>query len=120
MDQTRKRTTPWSVGETSTSTGVAGTPMTRGQEGGVRRPKCVWSLVGALLVLAFLVGGAGSGTAAPAGLATPVVYVAPIRGMIDLGLVPYVDRVLLEAANAGAAAVILQIDTFGGRVDAAV
>jgi membrane-bound serine protease (ClpP class) len=40
--------------------------------------------------------------------------------MIDLGLVPYVDRVLTEAAKAGAAAVILPIDTFGGRVDAAV
>jgi membrane-bound serine protease (ClpP class) len=53
-------------------------------------------------------------------VAKPVVYVAPIRGMIDLGLVPYVDRVLAEAAGAGAAAVILPIDTFGGRVDAAV
>jgi membrane-bound serine protease (ClpP class) len=51
---------------------------------------------------------------------TPVVYVAPIEGMIDLGLAPFVERVLREATDAGAAAVILEINTFGGRVDAAV
>ena len=50
----------------------------------------------------------------------PVVYLAPIEGMIDLGLAPFVRRVLDEAAAAGAAAVILEINTFGGRVDAAV
>jgi membrane-bound serine protease (ClpP class) len=56
--------------------------------------------------------------AAPA--TRPVVYVAPIEGMIDLGLAPFVRRVLDEATAAGAAAVILEINTFGGRVDAAV
>ncbi|MGA6926687.1 MAG: hypothetical protein WBY88_13445, partial [Desulfosarcina sp.] len=50
----------------------------------------------------------------------PVVFVAPIEGMIDLGLAPYVQRVLDEATDAGAAAVIFEINTFGGRVDAAV
>lgn len=50
----------------------------------------------------------------------PVVYVAPIEGVIDLGLAPFVQRVLDEAARAGAAAVVLDINTFGGRVDAAV
>jgi membrane-bound serine protease (ClpP class) len=50
----------------------------------------------------------------------PVVYVAPIEGIIDLGLAPFVTRVLDEATQAGAAAVVLQINTFGGRVDAAV
>jgi len=50
----------------------------------------------------------------------PVVYVAPIEGVIDLGLAPFVQRVLDEAAEAGAAAVVLEINTFGGRVDAAV
>ena len=50
----------------------------------------------------------------------PVVYVAPIEGMIDLGLAPFVQRVLNEATQEGAAAVIIEINTFGGRVDAAV
>ena len=47
-------------------------------------------------------------------------YVAQIEGVIDLGLAPYVQRVLDEAAAAKAAAVVLEINTFGGRVDAAV
>jgi membrane-bound serine protease (ClpP class) len=52
--------------------------------------------------------------------AKPIVYVLPIEGVIDLGLAPFVQRVLDEATQAGAAAVILEIETFGGRVDAAV
>ena len=50
----------------------------------------------------------------------PVVYVAPIEGIIELGLAPFVQRVLHEASDAGASAVVLEINTFGGRVDAAV
>jgi membrane-bound serine protease (ClpP class) len=50
----------------------------------------------------------------------PVVYVVPIEGVIDLGLAPFVQRVLEEAATAKASAVVLDINTFGGRVDAAV
>lgn len=49
-----------------------------------------------------------------------IVYVVPVEGIIDLGLAPFVQRVLDEATQAGAAAVILEINTFGGRVDAAV
>ena len=52
--------------------------------------------------------------------ARPVVYLMPIEGMIDLGLAPFVQRVLDEATGAGAGAVVLEINTFGGRVDAAV
>lgn len=33
---------------------------------------------------------------------TPEVYVAPNEGIIDLGLAPYVQRVLNEATDAGA------------------
>jgi len=49
-----------------------------------------------------------------------VVHVAPIEGTIDLGLAPFVRRALDEAAQAGAAALVLEVNTFGGRVDAAV
>ncbi|MEX2145630.1 MAG: NfeD family protein [Candidatus Rokuibacteriota bacterium] len=49
-----------------------------------------------------------------------MVFVARVEGVIDLGLAPFVERVLDEAATADAAAVILEINTFGGRVDAAV
>ncbi len=46
------------------------------------------------------------------------VYVVPIHGTIDLGLAPFVKRVLKGLGPHDV--VILDIDTFGGRVDAAV
>lgn len=52
--------------------------------------------------------------------ARPLVYLVNIEGVIDLGLAPFVKRVIDEATEANAAAVVLEIDTFGGRVDAAV
>jgi membrane-bound serine protease (ClpP class) len=48
------------------------------------------------------------------------VYVVPVDGVIDLGLAPFIARVLEQAEADRAAAVILDINTFGGRVDAAV
>lgn len=59
-------------------------------------------------------------TRASAAPAQKLVLVAPIHGTIDLGLVPFVQRILADAQQQGAAAVVLDIDTFGGRVDAAV
>jgi membrane-bound serine protease (ClpP class) len=50
---------------------------------------------------------------------TDEVYLVSIKGTIDLGLSSYVQRALEEAALNEAKAVILEIDTFGGRVDAA-
>jgi membrane-bound serine protease (ClpP class) len=49
-----------------------------------------------------------------------LVYVVPIEGVIDLGLAPFLDRTIRDAEQTGAAAVVLDINTFGGRVDAAV
>jgi len=68
------------------------------------------------LVLVAWVGGPQSFAQPTA----PVVFVAAINGTIDLGLAPFVQRVLNEAQAAKAAAVVLEINTFGGRVDAAV
>jgi membrane-bound serine protease (ClpP class) len=47
------------------------------------------------------------------------VYHIKIEGTIDLGLPPYIERVLKEAEKDSAKAIILEINTFGGRVDAA-
>ncbi|MGQ4807960.1 hypothetical protein NKDENANG_01326 [Candidatus Entotheonellaceae bacterium PAL068K] len=49
----------------------------------------------------------------------PVVLLE-VTGTIDLGLAPYTRRVLQEAEDRQAAAVILHISTPGGRVDAAI
>jgi membrane-bound serine protease (ClpP class) len=79
-----------------------------------------------LLAFVLLLGlGLGSAavrtvTAQTAGAPGKVVYVVPIDGVVDLGLPHFVQRVLKEAANAGAAAVVLEVNTFGGRVDGAV
>lgn len=51
---------------------------------------------------------------------TDEVYLVSIKGTIDLGLSAYVERALEEAVLNKAKAVILEIDTFGGRVDAAI
>jgi membrane-bound serine protease (ClpP class) len=69
-------------------------------------------------VLALL--AAGVAHRVPAQSSAPVVYVIAIEGMIDLGLAPFLARTIREAQAAGAAAVLLDINTFGGRVDAAV
>lgn len=50
----------------------------------------------------------------------PPVYVLRITGTIDLGLAPYVDRVVAEAEAAGASAIVIAIDTPGGRLDAVI
>ncbi len=51
------------------------------------------------------------------------VYVIPIQDrtifMVDLGQSSFVKRVVKEAEEEGARAIILEIKTFGGRVDAA-
>ncbi|MCM8784587.1 MAG: hypothetical protein NC818_07505 [Candidatus Omnitrophica bacterium] len=45
--------------------------------------------------------------------------VLPIKGVIDLGLSGFVKRVVKEAKKENVSSVIVEIDTFGGRVDAA-
>ena len=48
-----------------------------------------------------------------------VVYRIEVSGTIEGGLAPYTARALREAAAAGATAIFLDINTPGGRVDAA-
>ena len=47
------------------------------------------------------------------------IYIGNIDGEIDLGIAPYIKRVVQEAEKNGASAIIFKINTFGGRVDAA-
>jgi membrane-bound serine protease (ClpP class) len=75
----------------------------------------LWFLLLALLGVAALHGSPAAGLAQEGAGA---VYVVPVTGTIDLGLAPYLERVLDDAADDGAAAVLLVIDTPGGRLDA--
>jgi membrane-bound serine protease (ClpP class) len=68
------------------------------------------------VALAFL--ALGMGTSVLPGQ-SPIVYRVAVSGTIENGLAPYVARALREAKSAGAAAAFLDIDTPGGRIDAA-
>ena len=76
------------------------------------------------LLLAWLVGVTLFPTSSVAGQqgeggTSSGVFRVPIIGVIELGLAPFVERSLEEARAAGADALVLDIDTPGGRVDAA-
>ncbi|MBA2754812.1 MAG: hypothetical protein H0U40_10180 [Chloroflexia bacterium] len=68
------------------------------------------------MVLATLRGGAP--LAAQTAVDARPVHVVSITGTIDLGLAPYLERAIDEAEAADALALILEIDTPGGRLDA--
>jgi len=74
-------------------------------------------LLASLLLLMFLAVMHGMSWSEPQ---RPTVYLAKIDGTIDPGLAPYVQRVLQQAQDDKAVAVVLQINTFGGQLDAAV
>ncbi len=52
-------------------------------------------------------------------LYSEIVYRIPIEGTIDLGLPPFIQRTINDAELNNASAIIFEINTFGGRVDAA-
>lgn len=73
----------------------------------------------AIVALACLAAAPAAARAqAPAGGSGPV-YRVPVTGVVELGLAPFIERSLREAEAGGAAAVVLDMDTPGGRVDAA-
>ena len=74
------------------------------------RSSAVFAAAPAILVLAAL----------PALAQAPATVLrVPVTGVIELGIAPFIERSLDEAAAAGMDAVVLDMDTPGGRVDAA-
>ncbi len=55
----------------------------------------------------------------PLGAETPTVFRIPIQGTIDLGLPPFIERVIALAENERPDLIVFDIDTFGGRIDGA-
>lgn len=72
----------------------------------------------AIVALTFLAALFPVGLLAQEGLPGSV-YRVPVHGTIELGLAPFVERSIREAQLSGAAAVVLELETPGGRVDAA-
>jgi membrane-bound serine protease (ClpP class) len=73
-----------------------------------------------ILALSLLIAGLLTATPLAAQAESGPVYVAPIHGPVDLGLAPYLDRVVDEARRNNARALLLDINTPGGRLDAAL
>ena len=74
-----------------------------------------------MIVFSMFVGGTFD-TSAHASVQDPpkgAVVRVPVHGVIELGLAPFIARSIREAEKAGAKAIILDIETPGGRVDAA-
>lgn len=89
-----------------------------------QRAGAVWfrplaALIGALLLTAASPTRPYPAEQARTGSAARQVVRIPVQGTIELGLAPFVERSLREAEAAGASAVILELETPGGRIDAA-
>ncbi len=78
-----------------------------------RRVACV--VLGFLFLLPLSAREASADSPAPE---TPFVVLCPITGLVDEGLAVVVERAVAEAQDAKA--LILLVDTFGGRVDSAI
>ena len=69
----------------------------------------------AAVLLGGLVGWPSNAHAQDAAL----VFRVPVTGVVEMGLAPFIERAIREAEAAGASAVVLDINTPGGRVDSA-
>ena len=67
-----------------------------------------------------LIAACSAGLPAAAVAQRPTVYRIRVEGTIEMGIAPFIKRALAEAAAAGATAAILDVNTLGGRVDAAL
>ena len=89
-----------------------------GSDNRVRKTQPTKTIRAATPIRAFAVALVLVGLALPLAGQQTVVRV-PVAGDVEMGLAPFIERMLAEAAGAGAAAVVLDIETPGGRVDAA-
>jgi membrane-bound serine protease (ClpP class) len=71
------------------------------------------------LLLGLLAGGNAAGQAADT-VTSKAAWIIPIQGDIDQSMAIFVRREARKALDAGAAFIIFEIDTFGGRVDSAL
>jgi membrane-bound serine protease (ClpP class) len=74
-------------------------------------------LITAAIALPALAPALGGGTASAAEVAG-AVHVVVVDGEIDLGIASLLERAVREAEEAGALALIVRVDTPGGRLDA--
>ncbi len=72
-----------------------------------------------LLLLTLLASPALRARSADSAAANPTVYVIPVTGDVEPAMAAFIGRAVREATAEPDALAILEMDTFGGRVDAA-
>lgn len=93
----------------------------------LRAKLLAFALTAILLAGAALLGiGVQAASSAEPGQAPPdyaasgnLVYVVPVKQTVESGLKRFLERAFADAAEARAAAIVLDIDTLGGRLDSA-
>ncbi|MBO8141421.1 MAG: ATP-dependent Clp protease proteolytic subunit [Firmicutes bacterium] len=77
------------------------------------------AVLSALLLVALATGSLAFGAPGLAQAPAELVVAIPIVGTIDEGLAAFVERSVSEAVEEGATGILIEINTFGGRVDSA-
>ena len=73
-----------------------------------------------LLALSILCLSLLQGGAVGAGAGSKPVYVIPVNGDVEPAMAAYIERAVWEAGPDPEAIIVLELDTFGGRVDSAL
>jgi membrane-bound serine protease (ClpP class) len=73
-----------------------------------------------LFALSFLCLSVFVGESTVARAASETVYVIPVNGDVEPAMAAYIERAVREAGTSPEATIVLEIDTFGGRVDSAL
>lgn len=88
---------------------------------GARRRSLALAILSSLALLHLALGALpAAAETPPPGFGAARVAEIPISGTIEMGLAPFVERAIHEAESGEADAILLRVDTFGGRIDAAV
>ncbi len=73
-----------------------------------------------LFTLSFLCLSLLQGGTVGAGAGSTAVYVIPVNGDVEPAMAAYIERAVLEAGTDTESIIVLELDTFGGRVDSAL
>ncbi len=106
-----------SPGTTTLSFGRRVAPVASGSRAGRKAGARAFAGIFLILLALILQTIPSSTTEAAQTTSTDTVYVVPIRGVIEPGIGHFLERSLQDADEAGAAVVILDIETPGGRLD---
>ncbi|MFC1826470.1 nodulation protein NfeD [Thermodesulfobacteriota bacterium] len=95
--------------------GISGVSLLSLSEAGNCKKRFLFLLTLSFICLSLLFSGA-----AWAGTSSVPVYVIPVKGDVEPAMAAYIERAVLEVGMDSEAIIVLELDTFGGRVDSAL